>query len=45
MNTQDEKERRGNYEENDDRKPSPSEPDESTVRTKKASKGKGAKHK
>eukprot|EP00978_Attheya_sp_CCMP212_P033815 scaffold138503_cov34-Attheya_sp.AAC.5 len=45
MNTQDEKVRANDYEENDDRTPAPNKADESKVVTKKASKGKGAKHK
>eukprot|EP00978_Attheya_sp_CCMP212_P035081 scaffold150738_cov31-Attheya_sp.AAC.1 len=45
MNTQDETGRAKDYEENNDRKPAPTKADKKEVNTKKASKGKGAKHK
>jgi hypothetical protein len=45
MNTQDETGRANDCEENDDRKPAPTEADKKEVNTKKASKRKGAKHK
>eukprot|EP00978_Attheya_sp_CCMP212_P027770 scaffold93915_cov38-Attheya_sp.AAC.1 len=45
MNTQDETGRAKDYQENDDRKPAPTKADKKEVNTKKASNGKGDKHK